>query len=210
MQVTVPNSWGTAVCESNDCHEPGGQSSGGQFCSDSSQAGPSTPASPAPVTVRSWHLTSDPHFTPDPNRKPDLNRVFISDLMMDPKDLPAGLFVTDSPESWMEGHGYERPYVAEVEGQIGPPQAGAARVGHEQFMQGEMRTLRVLTIDEYARETFGEPGWVEEYFAPIRMFGDAPRKKMPKNYVGRPVSDMTPAEIKDWERKFKLWTERSR
>lgn len=35
MQL-VPNSWGTDLRESNDCHEPGGQSTGGQFCASSS------------------------------------------------------------------------------------------------------------------------------------------------------------------------------
>ena len=31
--LIVPNSWGSRVWESNDCHEPAGQPTGGQFCS---------------------------------------------------------------------------------------------------------------------------------------------------------------------------------
>lgn len=32
-QLTVPDSWGSSLLESNDCHEPGGQPTGGRFCS---------------------------------------------------------------------------------------------------------------------------------------------------------------------------------
>jgi len=177
------------IHEHNDCHSPAGSPAGGQFCG---------------TMKKGWHLTTDPRFVPDTTRQPDLNRIFLSDLL-NPQARPAGVFVTDSPEYWMQAHGYERPYVAEIEGIVTPPQPGAARVGHEEFMQGEVKTLRVLTIDEYAREVFGEGGWVEEYFS-----SEYHPKKMPKGYVGRPVSDMTPAEIAEWERKFAEWTRRSR
>ncbi|PWT91552.1 MAG: hypothetical protein C5B54_05065, partial [Acidobacteria bacterium] len=154
---------------------------------------------------RMWHLTADPHFTPDPHFKPFLNRIFISDLMRDPKDQPAGLFVTDKPEYWMQAHGYERPYVAEIEGPVTNP-PGSVRVGHEDFMQAPMKTVRVLPIDEYAKEKFGEQGWVSEWHAPPRRFGDPiPRFR---NYQGRPVSEMSPAEIKAWEEKFAAWARR--
>jgi len=173
--------------EANDCHHPAGSAVGGQFCSKTG-----------------WHLTDNPHFVPDPNRQPDRNRIFLSDLVMNQKDLPKGLFITDAPEYWMQAHGYERPYVAQVKGRTSDAQGGA-RVSNEDFLQGEMKTLRVLTIDEYARERFGEEGWVEDYFS------DSYRpKKMPKGYKARSVAEMTPAEIKEWERKFTEWTRRKR
>jgi len=177
------------IHESNDCHEPAGSSKGGQFCG---------------TVKKGWHLTDNPQFTSDPSRKPYLNRIFLSDLTRDPADQPAGLFITQSPEYWMQAHGYERPYVAEVEGTV-TNAPGSTRVGREEFMQGDIKTVRVLTIDEYAREVFGEEGWVESHFS--RSYHP---KKMPKGYRGRPVSDMTPAEIREWERKFKQWTDRKR
>lgn len=178
----------TPVHEANDCHTPAGSPKGGQFCSKTG-----------------WHLTDNPRFVPDPTRKPTLNRVFLSDLMQDSADLPAGLFITDAPEYWMQAHGYERPYVAQVKGTVGPGRPGGARVSREDFLQGEAKTLRVLTIDEYAREVFGEEGWVEGYFS------DDPRpKKMPKGYRGRSVDEMTPAELAEWERKFAEWVKRKR
>lgn len=65
------------------------------------------------VVKRLWHLTSDPHFVPDPKARPELNSL-AGDLIEHP---PAGLFVTDMPEYWMQAHNYERPYVAEIEGE---------------------------------------------------------------------------------------------
>ncbi|HET9562692.1 MAG TPA: hypothetical protein VFP01_11330 [Propionibacteriaceae bacterium] len=39
-QLTVPDSWGSSLRESNDCHEPGGQPTGGRFCSPKGRQGP--------------------------------------------------------------------------------------------------------------------------------------------------------------------------
>lgn len=171
--------------ESNDCHNPAGPG-GGRFCG---------------TMKKGWHLTADPRFKPDPAAKPEWASLG-GDLMGD--NRPAGLFV-GAPEYWMQAHGYERPYVAQVEGMVTNPPGSVMHKGREEFMQGEVKTLRVLTIDEYAREVFGEGGWVEEYFSK-----ESRPKKMPKGYVGRPVSDMSPAEIAEWERKFAEWTRRSR
>lgn len=152
-----------------------------------------------------WHLTDDPHFTPDPNHVPENNSLYLGRAMRD-KD-PAGLYVTDRPEHWMQAHGYERPYVAQVEGHVND-EAGLTR-DNEHFLQGPMQTKRVLTIDEYAREKFHEPGWVEEHHAPPIKFGD-PIPRMPRDYQARTTSDMKPEELADYEGKFKDWTQRSR
>lgn len=182
--------------EANSCHTPAGSPQGGQFCSQSG------------ATVRRWHLTNNPHFKVDPKRKPSLNRTFLSDLMVDEKDLPAGVFVTDGDgvEYWKHAHGYERPYVAELEGTLAPPMPGGARMAREDLMQGDVRTVRVLTLDEFAREHYGEMGWVEGYNT------DLPFHKQPKfkNYTARSVADMTTAERRQWERQFKVYTRRKR
>jgi hypothetical protein len=169
--------------ESNDCHTPAGSPKGGQFC-----------------VKQGWHLTSDPHFVANPESQPEWNSL-AGDLMGDAR--PKGLFVTESPEYWMQAHGYERPYVAQVEGTVTNPPGSVMHKGREEFMQGAVKTVRVLTIDEYAREVFGDVGWVEDYF------GDAP-KAIPKGYVGRSAADMTPAELRAWEQKFAKYAQRKR
>jgi hypothetical protein len=175
--ILIPDS---AFVEANPCHDP----KSGRFCSK-----------------RGWHLTADPKFTPNPAFKPELNSL-AGDLMV---DRPAGLFVTDQPEYWMQAYGYERPYVAQVEGPVTNPPGTVMHRGKEEFMQGDMKTVRVLTIDEYAREMFGDAGWVEDYF------GDGPKRgTIPKGYVGRAVSDMTPKEIQQYEKRFAQWTKRGR
>jgi hypothetical protein len=202
--LLIPDS---ALSENNPCHNPPGKG-GGQFCSKKSAGGVvdggSKPEAPTAANVkRGWHLTSNPTFAPDPAFKPELNSL-AGDLMGD--NRPAGLFVTEQPEFWMQAHGYERPYVAQVEGTVTNPR-GSTMYGptREEFMQGEMKTVRVLTIDEYAREVYGEAGWVEDFH------GEGPKRgTIPKNYVGRPVSDMTPAEIRQYEKKFAAWQKRSR
>jgi hypothetical protein len=147
-----------------------------------------------------WHLTDDPNFVPDPTHTPDLNS-FGGDLT---ENKPAGIFV-GRPEFWMQAHGYERPYVAEVEGRLlkdGPTMYGSK---DERFLQAPLRTLRVLTIDEYAREHFNDQGWVESHFD-TRPYNQIP--KIPKGYVGRSVSDMTQEERAAWEKKFKEYAGR--
>ena len=61
------------------------------------------------------------------------------------------------------------------------------------------------------REKFKEPGWVEDYHEePGESTWNQPRKKMPKDYVGRPTTAMTSHTLEDYEGKFKEWTERGR
>lgn len=148
---------------------------------------------------RGWHLTDNPNFVPDPTQRPEMNS--LGGDLWGKENWPQGLMVGD-PEYWMHAHGYERPYVAEIEGRVTNPAGTIMHRGKEQFMQGEMKTVRVLPLDEYARETFGGTGWVEEYF------GDAPNK-IPQNYVGRPVSGMSADEIKQWEKRFEEYVNRT-
>lgn len=154
-------------------------------------------SSRVPNIQKRWHITSDPNFRPDPNYRPELNSI-AGDMIENP---PAGLFVTEHPEYWKNGHGYERAYVAEVEGDQTDPPGTVMHKGKEGFMQGDIKVRRVLPLDEYAREAYGETGWVEDYFG-------APRKKMPPGYVGRSVAEMSPGQIAEWERKFQEYFER--
>ena len=91
-----------------------------------------------------WHLTEDPHFQPDPEHVPEWNS-----LMGSVGPNPKGIFVSNSPEYWMQAHGYERPYVAQVEGEA-VEDAPVYYPSKEKFLKPGARTKRVLTIDEYA------------------------------------------------------------
>lgn len=148
-----------------------------------------------------WHLTSDPNFRPDPHAKPDWNSL-AGDLMGDAR--PEGVFVGD-PEYWMHAHGYERPYVAEIVGDVTDPPGAVMHQGREHFVQGDdMHTARVLTIDEYAREHYHEPGWVEEWHDPGPSAGPGSlRDRLDlEGYEARTTADMTPAELDEYERRF--------
>ncbi len=158
-----------------------------------------------------WHLTDDPNFKPDPAHRPTWNS-----LAGGLGDQPKGIFVSPDPEYWMQAHGYERPYVAEIRGEE-VKDAPVYYPSHEKFLKPGARTKRVLTIDEYAREKFHEPGWVEDYHGPafsmtqpLSEYRARNAARFPKNYRGRPTSEMQPEELSDYEGKFKEWTNRSR
>lgn len=109
-------------------------------------------------TRRMWHLTDDPDFGLDPDFVPEHNALSIR------QREDRGLFMTDNPEKWINGHGYVRPFVAELE--VPEDAMHAERWGGEMFMPSEnfdRATLsRVIPTDAYARETFGSHGWVED------------------------------------------------
>lgn len=106
-----------------------------------------------------YHLTDKAKFKPNPRQVPRDNTIAITQ-----RDQP-GLYLTANPESWINGHGYTRPFVAEVKVPKGLAERG--RWGGERFLPSEhlpqAHVSRVIPIDEHARETYHEPGWVERH-----------------------------------------------
>lgn len=149
-----------------------------------------------------YHLTDKKNFKPNPKRVPTDNA-----LSMTERKRP-GLFVTDSVESWWNGHGYHQPYVAEIKVPKGV--AEDERWGGEKFIPGEhlqqAQVSRVMPVDAHVREKYKEPGWVEDHHNAAfdtgkpfeREWGMPKRGSVPDDYHydGPDVRDFTPEQHK--------------
>lgn len=108
-----------------------------------------------------YHLTDRAKFRLDPNFKPADNAVAIQDRSGRP-----GIYLGDV-EKWVNGFGYWRPFVVEVQvdSSVVNDPGVHGRYGGEMFVPassfGKLAVRRVIPIDAYAREKYGEPGWVE-------------------------------------------------
>lgn len=105
-----------------------------------------------------WHLTDNPDFALDPTKVPEDNALSIRQ-----RDEP-GVYA-GNPESWINGHGYLRPYVAELRA---PADAARdERWSGEKFIPARefdrVQVARVIPTDAYARETYGTHGWIEAH-----------------------------------------------
>jgi hypothetical protein len=109
-----------------------------------------------------FHLTDDPKFAPDPGRTPTDNSITLSRLLSEPRK---GLYVTKTPEHWVNRYNYVRPYVAELH--VPSEHVEHGEYGGEGFIPSERlhhaRVSRVIPLDAHVREQFGEHGWVEEH-----------------------------------------------
>lgn len=104
-----------------------------------------------------WHLTDNPDFRPDPTHSPELNTTMGG-------DMKPGLFLTRDPSHWMQGYGYWRPYVSEIEA---PDDVGlGSHLSPERYVPADqyhqLQVKRTIPIDAYSREHYNEPGWVED------------------------------------------------
>lgn len=146
-----------------------------------------------------FHLTDDPKFALDPSRVPEDNAMSIR-----PREDP-GLYLGQGPDSverWVNGHGYMRPYVAEVHA----PEhlTREERWSGERFLPaehfGEAQVKRVIPLDAHARETYGDHGWIEERigttFDTDEPFDAGPpyNRQRGYKYSGPDVRDMSPEE----------------
>ena len=105
-----------------------------------------------------WHLTDNPDFALNPEHVPEDNALAIRSRES------AGVYVGD-PATWMQGHGYERPFLAEIHA---PAEvAHDERWGGEKFIPAEhfdkAKVARVIPTDAYAREHYSDYGWAETH-----------------------------------------------
>ena len=152
-------------------------------------------------TETSYHLTDDPKFALDPDKNPANNTTWGGDWPH------KGLFVTDSPERWLNGYDYVRPFVAEIEH---PKLKDIGGYGGERFLPAEhfpkSKVKRVIPLDEHAREEYHDYGWIESFHGT-----DSKGDKLPEagewgnrsrsdledyHYTGPDVRDMPKDEIK--------------
>jgi hypothetical protein len=108
-----------------------------------------------------YHLTDNPKFALDPEHVPADNAMAIR------QREGRGLYVAQDPydvERWVNGHGYLRPYVAEISApkeSVNPERwSGEGFMPAENF--GSAQVNRVIPIDAHAREVYGGHGWVED------------------------------------------------
>lgn len=102
-----------------------------------------------------YHITDNPDFKPDPSFKPENNGTLGG-------NFPEGLFVSQHPEHWMQGHGYFRPYVSEIDvpDDVGRDFSNSERhIPADQF--DKIKVKRTMPVDAYGREVNKEHGWVE-------------------------------------------------
>ena len=116
------------------------------------------------VASSTWyHLTERAKFKLDPKFAPADNAVAIEDRSGRP-----GIYLGSDVERWVNGFGYWRPFVVEfkVDPSVVNDPGVHGRYGGEMFVPaesfGKLTIQRVIPIDAYAREQYGEPGWIED------------------------------------------------
>lgn len=146
---------------------------------------------------RVWHLTQDPKFQLNPKHIPEQNYLSI----FYPEESP-GLYVTDTPEYWVNAHNYVTPFIAEIEvpRQTDQPEdftpPGPSR---QDFIPAadfaRSRVVRVIPLDEWVREEYREPGWVEDWFSDEQI-------KVPEGYKYEgSAQDLTDEQISELRRR---------
>jgi hypothetical protein len=147
-----------------------------------------------------YHLTDNPHFALNPEHQPEDNALSIS-----PR-THKGLYTTERPESWVNGHDYVRPYLAEIHTPKGVAQD--ERWGGEKFVPAEhfdkVKVHRVIPLDAHVREEYGSPGWIEGHHGdafdtgkPLKRgeWGEPDHRQFSGyHYDGPDVRDMTPEQ----------------
>jgi hypothetical protein len=109
-----------------------------------------------------YHLTERAKFKLDPKFAPADNAIAIEDRSGQP-----GIYLGQSVETWVNGQGYWRPFVVEfkVDPSVVKDPGVHGRYGGEMFVPAtsfdKLTLQRVIPLDAYAREHYGEPGWIE-------------------------------------------------
>lgn len=108
-----------------------------------------------------YHITNNPRFKLNPNYAPEDNSFAMTD-----RSGHKGIYLGRDVETWMNGHGYVRPFVAEIEVQRSALEHdNLGRWGGEVFIPAEhfdkLKVLRVVPLDVICREKFGRHGWIE-------------------------------------------------
>ena len=115
--------------------------------------------------VKLYHITNKANFKLNRNYAPTDNAFALQD-----RSGQKGIYVTpsrDGVERWVNGHGYIRPFVAEI---YADPSAldhdTVGRWGGEIFIPADqfdkLRVNRVVPLDAIAREEYGSHGWIED------------------------------------------------
>lgn len=161
-----------------------------------------------------YHLTDNPKFKLDPSYAPVDNSISIRDRGGAP-----GIYLGKSVEKWVNGYGYWRPFVVEfeVDPSVKDDPGVHGRWGGEMFIPAtsfdNLSIKRVIPLDAWARENYGEYGWIEGELGvtfdtgePIpTRFGGVPGKLPPelRKYTGPDVRNMSSAEVNRLKRDLR-------
>lgn len=156
-----------------------------------------------------YHLTDNEKFKLDPQYAPEDNAIAIEDRSGRP-----GIYLTPNVETWVNGHGYWRPFVVEfkVDPSIKNEPGVHGRYGGEMFVPAasfdKLSIERIIPLDAYAREEFGSYGWIEESLQeefdtgnPINTKEIYPFRSY--RYSGPDVRDMSAEEVTKLKRQLK-------
>jgi GNAT superfamily N-acetyltransferase len=158
---------------------------------------------------RFYHITDNPNFKIDPNFTPEDNSISIHD-----RSGRKGLYVAPDVEGWVNGHGYARPFVAEIHvpKHVLEDKSVQGRWGGERFIPGhlhdQIKVHRVVPIDAIAREQFGQHGWFEseagKEFDTGKQITAKPWEHPFKGYKysGKDVRDMSADEVVKLKESF--------
>jgi len=173
-----------------------------------------------------YHLTDNPKFKLNPRYSPKDNSVSIVDRSGRP-----GIYLGKDVERWVNGYGYWRPFVAEIEvdPSVKDDTGVHGKYGGEMFVPAasfnKLVVRRVVPLDAHARERFKDYGWVEgtlgrrfDTRGPIRRLpglSARPEDPIPQDYryTGPDARDMSPEEAgvfkKDMQ-EYRRWLRKNR
>ena len=149
-----------------------------------------------------YHLTDRAKFKLDPKFAPADNAFALED-----RSGRLGIYLAPDIERWIHGHGYWRPFVAEfrVDTSVQKDPGVHGRWGGEMFIPAssfdKIVLQRVIPIDAYCREKYGDYGWIENALEqefdtgnpiPQRIGNISPLRGY--KYTGLDVRDMPASE----------------
>lgn len=110
-----------------------------------------------------YHITDKPDFKLNPRFRPQNNTTLGG-------DSAPGIYLSRDPEPWLNGYGYWRPYVAEIEGpdDLHEHEGVIGGYGGETYVPAQhfpsLQVKRTIPLDAYCREHYGDYGWTENDF----------------------------------------------
>lgn len=159
--------------------------------------------------VKLYHITSKPKFKLNPNYAPEDNSISIFD-----RSDNKGIYLTRDVEKWVNGHGYIRPFVAEIladpsvieDNQIGR-WGGEVFVPADQFYK--LKVKRVVPLDVIARETYHLHGWIEkchghEFDSGNKITAKSWESPFENWTYDKDARNMSPDELKQYKQHFNV------
>ena len=158
-----------------------------------------------------YHLTDRSRFKLDSKAAPRDAAVAVED-----RSGRRGIYLAPDVEPWLNGYGYWRPFVVEflVDPSVVNDRGVHGRWGNEMFVPAssfdKLLLRRVMPLDAYARELFGEPGWVESALGfafdtgeKLPEWASARRALRGYRYVGPDVREMPSRAVSELKRQLR-------